>query len=75
MSEQYLNIPYHIDPIALISVGYTDYYPEKPLLELHQWEKRQSLEKLIFEDQVGKGGQVILKDRKNGLKEKRPSLR
>lgn len=46
-----LNIPYHIDPIALISVGYTDYYPDRPLLEIHKWEKRQSLEKLIFEDQ------------------------
>lgn len=45
-----LNIPYHIDPVALISVGYTDYYPDRPLLEIHKWEKRQSLEKLIFED-------------------------
>lgn len=45
-----LNIPYHIDPIALISVGYTDYYPDRPLLEIHKWEKRQQLEKLIFKD-------------------------
>ena len=45
-----LNIPYHIDPVALISVGYTDYYPDRPLLEIHKWEKRQSLEKLIFEN-------------------------
>ena len=45
-----LNIPYHIDPIALISVGYTDHYPDRPLLEIHNWEKRQQLEGLIFED-------------------------
>lgn len=45
-----LNIPFHIDPIALISVGYTDYYPDRPLLEIHKWEKRQQLEKLIFKD-------------------------
>ena len=45
-----LNIPYHIDPVALISVGYTDDYPDRPLLEIHKWEKRQSLEKLIFAD-------------------------
>lgn len=45
-----LNIPYHIDPIALISVGYTDQYPDRPLLEIHNWEKRQNLEKLVFED-------------------------
>lgn len=45
-----LNIPYHIDPIALISVGYTDHYPDRPLLEIHKWEERQRLEGLIFED-------------------------
>ena len=45
-----LNIPYHIDPIALISVGYTDHYPDRPLLEIHNWEKRQQLEGLIFEE-------------------------
>lgn len=46
-----LNIPYHIDPIALLSIGYTDHYPDRPLLEIHQWEKRQQLDKLIFQDQ------------------------
>lgn len=45
-----LNIPYHIDPIALLSVGYTDNYPDRPLLEIYQWEKRQQLEKLIFQE-------------------------
>ncbi|PZX07245.1 cob(II)yrinic acid a,c-diamide reductase [Psychrobacillus insolitus] len=46
-----LNIPYHIDPIALLSVGYTEHYPDRPLLEIHQWEKRQQLENMIFNDQ------------------------
>jgi len=45
-----LDIPPHIDPIALISIGYTDNYPEKPILELANWEKRRSLEKLIFKN-------------------------
>lgn len=49
-----LEIPPHIDPIALISVGYTDTYPEKPLLELAKWEKRQNLENLIFNNKWGK---------------------
>ncbi|AGK54803.1 5,6-dimethylbenzimidazole synthase [Bacillus sp. 1NLA3E] len=48
-----LEIPPHIDPIALISVGYTDEYPEKPLLELAKWEKRQELEQLIFTNKWG----------------------
>ena len=46
-----LNIPPHIDPLALISIGYTDYYPEKPLLELANWEKRHELEPLIYHNQ------------------------
>ncbi|WP_042347770.1 5,6-dimethylbenzimidazole synthase [Bacillus massiliigorillae] len=45
-----LNIPYHIDPVALLSIGYTNDYPDRPLLEIHKWEKRQQLEKLIFEE-------------------------
>lgn len=48
-----LNIPPHIDPIALMSVGYTDQYPEKPLLESADWEKRRSLQDLIFQNHWG----------------------
>ena len=46
-----LNIPYHIDPVALMSVGYTENYPDRPLLEIHQWRKRQQLDQLIFQNQ------------------------
>lgn len=45
-----LEIPPHIEPVALMSLGYTDEYPDKPLLELAGWEKRQELETLIFRD-------------------------
>jgi 5,6-dimethylbenzimidazole synthase len=45
-----LEIPPHIDPVALLSIGYTDQYPEKPLLELANWEKRRTLNDLIFEN-------------------------
>ncbi|WP_303969559.1 5,6-dimethylbenzimidazole synthase [Sporosarcina ureae] len=48
-----LNIPPHIDPIALLSIGYTENYPEKPILESANWEKRRELEALIFEDGWG----------------------
>lgn len=48
-----LGIPPHIDPTALISIGYTDDYPEKPILELANWEQRRSLEHLIFENKWG----------------------
>lgn len=48
-----LQIPPHIDPIALLSVGYTNQYPEKPILELANWEKRRELNDLIFENKWG----------------------
>lgn len=48
-----LEIPYHIDPIALISIGYTDNYPDRPLLEIHNWEKREQLNRLIFDNKWG----------------------
>ncbi|MDC0704315.1 5,6-dimethylbenzimidazole synthase [Priestia megaterium] len=43
-----LHIPPHIDPVALMSIGYTDKYPEKPILEQVNWEKRRDLDKLIY---------------------------
>ncbi|GIM44926.1 5,6-dimethylbenzimidazole synthase [Collibacillus ludicampi] len=51
--RQILHIPPHIDPVALLSVGYTDHYPDRPLLEIHNWEKRKKLRDLIFADVWG----------------------
>lgn len=48
-----LQIPPHIDPVALISIGYTDEYPSSPILEQVNWEKRRSLQKLIFHETWG----------------------
>ncbi|MDI3256458.1 MAG: 5,6-dimethylbenzimidazole synthase [Kyrpidia sp.] len=48
-----LAIPPHIDPVALLSVGYTDQYPSAPVLETVGWEKRLPLDSLIFENQWG----------------------
>jgi 5,6-dimethylbenzimidazole synthase len=48
-----LRIPPHIDPVALLSVGYTDHYPEKPILETANWEKRRGLNDLIFSETWG----------------------
>ncbi|UJF32527.1 5,6-dimethylbenzimidazole synthase [Paenibacillus hexagrammi] len=48
-----LGIPPHIEPVALLSIGYTDHYPDKPILESSNWEKRRSLDDLIFTDSWG----------------------
>ncbi|MBT2664723.1 5,6-dimethylbenzimidazole synthase [Bacillus sp. ISL-4] len=48
-----LEIPPHIEPVALLSIGYTDQYPDKPILELANWEKRRPMDELIFKDKWG----------------------
>ncbi|MVO99065.1 5,6-dimethylbenzimidazole synthase [Paenibacillus lutrae] len=48
-----LEIPPHIDPIALISIGYTDQYPDKPILESTGWEKRRTMDDLIYHEKWG----------------------
>ena len=51
-----LDIPPHIEPLALLSIGYTDNYPDKPILEQANWRKREVLESLIFKDKWGYKG-------------------
>ncbi|YCA42136.1 5,6-dimethylbenzimidazole synthase [Bacillus sp. JZ8] len=48
-----LSIPPHVDPVALLSIGYTEDYPSSPILEEAKWEKRRELDGLIFEDTWG----------------------
>lgn len=48
-----LDIPPHIDPVALLSIGYTEEYPEKPILELANWRSRESLDHLLFGNKWG----------------------
>ncbi|MGE7602728.1 5,6-dimethylbenzimidazole synthase [Peribacillus sp. NPDC097675] len=48
-----LEIPPHVEPVALMSIGYTDQYPDKPILETAKWEKRRSMDDLIFLDKWG----------------------
>jgi 5,6-dimethylbenzimidazole synthase len=48
-----LNIPYHIDPIALLSLGYTENYPERPILEELKWEKKRPFEDTLHYGEWG----------------------
>nr|WP_200758733.1 5,6-dimethylbenzimidazole synthase [Effusibacillus dendaii] len=48
--RQILNIPPHVDPVALLSLGFTDNYPDAPILEKVNWEKRLHLSNLIHLD-------------------------
>ncbi|PWK14837.1 5,6-dimethylbenzimidazole synthase [Tumebacillus permanentifrigoris] len=45
-----LEIPPHIEPVALLSFGYTDHYPKRPILEESGWAQRQCFESLLHND-------------------------
>ncbi len=45
-----LNIPPHVEPIGLLSVGYTEQFQDQPILETVGWGKRLSLDELVFTD-------------------------
>jgi nicotinate-nucleotide--dimethylbenzimidazole phosphoribosyltransferase len=49
-----LNIPPHVEPVGLLSVGYTEEFQEQPILETVGWRKRIPLKELIFNDTWGK---------------------
>ena len=48
-----LGIPETVDPVALLSVGYTPHFPDIPVLERVGWGKRLPLEDVVFEDTWG----------------------
>lgn len=48
--RQILDIPPHIDPVALISIGYTEEFPDQPLLEKVNWRRRLPLDDLIYSE-------------------------
>lgn len=45
-----LEIPPHIEPIGLLSFGYTDDYPKRPILEQTGWAKRQNFDQLVHNE-------------------------
>lgn len=49
-----LDIPPHVDPVALISIGYTDEFPDQPILQKENWRKRIPLEELIYAEIWGR---------------------
>lgn len=45
-----LGIPPHVDPIALLCIGYVEAFPERPLLEEVGWAQRMPLEEVVMEE-------------------------
>ncbi|WAH39177.1 5,6-dimethylbenzimidazole synthase [Alicyclobacillus dauci] len=51
--REILQIPPHVDPVALLTLGYTPHFPDIPLLERVGWGARLDLQKLIYQDLWG----------------------
>jgi nicotinate-nucleotide--dimethylbenzimidazole phosphoribosyltransferase len=51
--REVLGIPTHVDPVALLTVGFTPYFPEIPVLERVGWRERLPLASLVFEERWG----------------------
>lgn len=46
--REILGIPEHVDPVALLSLGYTPHFPDVPVLERVGWRDRLDIHELIF---------------------------
>ncbi|PSR21516.1 MAG: 5,6-dimethylbenzimidazole synthase [Sulfobacillus acidophilus] len=51
--RQVLGIPDHVDPVALLTIGFTAYFPEIPVLERVGWRQRLDLRSLVYEERWG----------------------
>jgi len=48
-----LNIPPHVEPVGLLSLGYTEQWPDRPLLESAGWRQRIPFTRVLFEERWG----------------------
>jgi 5,6-dimethylbenzimidazole synthase len=48
-----LGLPDHVAPVAYLTVGYPEEFPEKPMLESAGWRGRLPLEELVFYERYG----------------------
>lgn len=48
-----LGLPDHVAPVAYLTVGYPEEFPEKPTLESAGWRGRLPLEELVFYERYG----------------------
>lgn len=51
--RELLGIPSHVEPVTLLTVGFTPDFPEIPLLQRVGWWERLDVASLVFEDKWG----------------------
>ena len=52
-----LAMPAGARPVAILCIGHVDEFYPKPMLELHDWARRQPLESVVFRDRWGGCGE------------------
>ncbi|WP_281758547.1 5,6-dimethylbenzimidazole synthase [Alicyclobacillus hesperidum] len=43
-----LGIPEHVDPVALLSLGYTPHFADEPILQRVGWRNRIAIDEIVF---------------------------
>jgi nicotinate-nucleotide--dimethylbenzimidazole phosphoribosyltransferase len=61
-----LGIPDTVDPVALLTLGYTPHFPEIPVLERVGWGSRLPLSEVLFENTWGTPYQKLFVNKKEG---------
>ncbi len=49
-----LELPSHVAPVAYLTMGYPETFPEEPMLETAGWRKRIPLDELVFYERYGR---------------------
>ncbi|MCY0865570.1 MAG: 5,6-dimethylbenzimidazole synthase, partial [Sulfobacillus sp.] len=55
--REILGIPESIDPVALLSLGYTPHFPDEPGLQRAGWARRLPLADIVFRERWGESGE------------------
>ena len=55
--REILGIPESIDPVALLSLGYTPHFPDEPGLQRAGWARRLPLADVVFRERWGESGE------------------
>jgi len=56
--REILGIPDAIDPVALLSVGYTPHFADEPGLQRAGWARRLPLDDIVYRERWGEAGEV-----------------
>lgn len=54
--QEILRIPPHVTPVGLLTLGYTDEWPQQPILKTSGWRERVPFTEVLYQNQWGNRG-------------------